>query len=114
MTGSTYNLESIGADFGSINCGGAVIKMTDLRVHYVRVIDYTRNIVEVNTGRGNIDLARAIPVQGTVIIGSGTVTTVTTVAAVTAANLSSPGFIADIASAALTTTTTTAAVSPTF
>jgi hypothetical protein len=49
-----------------------------------------------------------------VLIASGTVTTVTTVAAVTAANLNFPGIIADVASAALTSTTTTSAFTPTF
>jgi hypothetical protein len=49
-----------------------------------------------------------------VLIASGTVTTVTTVSAVTAANLNLPGIIADVASAALTTTTTSGPFTPTF
>ena len=82
MSSSTYELESIGADFALITCGGAVVKLTDCRLHYVRMMDYTRNLVEVSNARGNIDLSKAMPVQGTVVIGSGTITTVSTVSSV--------------------------------
>lgn len=79
MTGSTYELESVGSDFGSISCGGAVVKLTDVRLSYIRSMDYTRHIVELSNGRGAIDLSRAVPVQGNL----GTVTTVTGVTTVT-------------------------------
>lgn len=79
MTGTTFELESIGVDFGLINCGGAVVKLTDVRLSYIRMMDYTRHIVELSNGRGAIDLSRAIPIQGNI----GTVTTCSTVTAVT-------------------------------
>jgi len=78
-----------GANIALTNCGGAVIKRTDLRIHYMRVFAFDRNRVEL-VPRGTNDLASAAPVQmqggtlGTVSTVS-TVTTVTTVAAVTAA-----------------------------
>lgn len=76
---TTLEVESVGADFTSINCGGAVIKRTDVRIHYVRMADYTRHAVEMMGARGNIDAARAQPITGAVTVSSGTVTTVTTV-----------------------------------
>jgi hypothetical protein len=79
MAGSTFELESNGADFGSITCGGSVSKLTDVRLNYIRLMDYTRHIVELSNGRGAIDLSRAVPVQGNI----GTVTTVSTVTGVT-------------------------------
>lgn len=120
MTTTFLRVESIGADFTTINCGGAVIKRTDARLHFIRLADYTRHAVEIANARGVIDNARAVSVTGPVTITSGTVTTVstvstvTTVGSVTSANLAIPGTIADVASAALTTTTTTATLTPTF
>lgn len=114
--------QTLPADFGSINCGGALIKRTELRISYARIFDYERERVELLT-RPTTDVQGSVPVQitgGSVVIGSGTVTTVstvtavTTVSTVTAANLNFNQLIADVASAALTTTTTTAAFTPTF
>lgn len=33
VTGSTIEFESTGTNFGSITCGGAIIKNTEFRVH---------------------------------------------------------------------------------
>jgi hypothetical protein len=106
------------ADFVSVNCGGGVLKRTDLRISYLRIFDYLRQRVEIMP-RPAADAANAVNVGGAVSVSGSlttvsTVTTVTTVSAVTAANLALPGTIADVASAALTTTTTTAAFTPTF
>lgn len=106
------------ANFALTNCGGAVIKRTEMRVSFVRIFDFERQRVEM-LARPTGDLAAAMPVvlQGGTTAVTGTltaVTTVTTVAAVTSANLAIPGTIADVASAALTTTTTTATLTPTF
>jgi hypothetical protein len=79
LNATTYELESTGVDFGLITCGGAVVKLTDLRLHYVRMMDYTRHVVELSNGRGAIDLSRAIPVQGNI----GTVSAVTAVTTLT-------------------------------
>jgi hypothetical protein len=103
---TSLDLLSVGSDFASINCGGAVIKRTDVRLHYVRMADYTRHAVEIAGARGNIDASRAQAITGAVTVTSGTVTTVS------AAALGIPLTVADIASAALTSSTTTTAVTP--
>ena len=123
QTGSTYVLESNGPDFGSIATGGAVTKLTDVRLHYVKILEYAKQLVEIANARGmSQDRQRAMSIIGDIGTVSTvttcstvtTVSTVSTVSAVTSANKAIPGIIADIASGALTTTTTTAAVTPTF
>jgi hypothetical protein len=64
-----------GADVGSVNTGGTVIRRTDLRISYARVFDFERLRVEA-LARPSGDAASAIPVvlQGgttTVTTGSG-------------------------------------------
>jgi hypothetical protein len=109
LSTTTLELESIGADFVSINCGGAVIKRTDVRLHYTRMAAYTRHAVEVAGARGANDAARAVPV----LTGSGSIiTTVSAVTSVTSNNAGIPLTVADVTSAALTTTTTTSAITP--
>ena len=107
-------------DFAAINCGGAIIKRTDVRLHYSRMAEYTRHAVELAGARGGIDAARAQAVTGAVTVSGSlttvstvtTCSTVTTVASVTSNNSGIPLTVADVASAALTTTTTTAAITP--
>lgn len=113
VAANTAELESIGADFGTINCGGAIIKRTDVRIHYTKVLDYTRLVTEIVGGRGNTtDINNSVPVSiagGAAI--SSTQSTGTSSSIWNAAGWG--GFlVADIASAAITTTATTAAVSP--
>lgn len=48
-------------DFGSVNCGGGIIKRTCLRVSFVRVFDYERLRVEALT-RPSSDASAAMPV----------------------------------------------------
>jgi hypothetical protein len=68
------------ADFASTNCGGGVIKRTDMRISYVRVFDYERERVEVLT-RPAGDTGGGVPVtlQGGSTAVTGTLTGVTTV-----------------------------------
>lgn len=101
---TTLEVESVGANFASINCGGAVFKRSDLRLNYVRIADYTRHAVEIAGARGATDSAKAMTINGAVTLASTTVTSSTGAI---------PAIIADVASAALTTTTTTTAVTPT-
>jgi hypothetical protein len=68
------------ADFGSANCGGAVIKRTCMRLSFVRGNVYKRQRVEVQA-RPAGDISAAAPT----VIQGGTLTTVSTVAAVTSA-----------------------------
>jgi hypothetical protein len=104
----------IPADFATTNCGGAVIERTDMRISFVRLIDYVRERVEM-LPRPTSDASAAAPVTvqnvPAVTITSGTITTVTTV---TAANLNFPQTVADVASAAITSTATVAAITPGF
>jgi len=73
------------ADFALINCGGGVIRRTDLRVSYVRLFDFERQRVEF-LPRPAGDLSSAVPVNVMgAVISSGTITTVSTVTAVTTA-----------------------------
>lgn len=121
-------LESVGSDFGTINCGGAVMRRTDFRIHTISEIEHTRHIVELSNSQGAGDISKSVPVivanSPAVTVSSGTVTTVSAVTAITNAlpaganvigqvGLSIPGTVADVASAAITTTTTTAAFTPT-
>lgn len=105
VTGTT-----IPATLGTTNCGGAILRRTDMRISFIRVFDFERLRIEA-LARPSGDIAGAMPVQ---VANAPAVTTVTTVSTVTAANLNLPGVITDIASAALTTTTTTATITPTF
>jgi hypothetical protein len=56
-------------DFALINCGGGVIKRTDMRVSYVRLLDFERQRVEM-LPRPASDVSGAVPVvtQGTVTV----------------------------------------------
>ena len=66
---TTLDLEAPGPDFGSITTGGTVFRRTDVRLHFIRLMDYTRTVVEVQGGRGNVnDQNNAVPVA----IGSST------------------------------------------
>lgn len=110
---STLELESVGDDFASIDCGGVVIKRTDVRLHFVRILDYTRMVTEVVGGRGNTnDINNAVPVA---IAGSAPLTvTPSTGVSTTIWNAAGWGgfLVADIASAAITTSTTVTGISP--
>ena len=81
---TTLTLEPIGStatspDIGTTNCGGAIIKRTDLRISFVRVFDYERLRVET-LPRPTGDLASAMPV---VLMGGTTAVTGTVTATVT-------------------------------
>lgn len=69
------------SDFASINCGGGVIKRTDVRLSFVRVFDFDRLRVEMTT-RPSGDLASAAPVavQNTVATTLSSTTVAGTVA----------------------------------
>lgn len=115
---STTTLELIrvdGTSNGSLtttNCGGAVIKRTSFRLHYVRMLDHTRHFVEVIGGRGNqnSDVNNAVPV----VLTSSASVSQTTGVNTTAWNASGWGgfLVNDVVSAAITTTTTTSAITP--
>jgi hypothetical protein len=67
-------------DLALVNCGGAVVRRTDLRVSYVRLLDFERQRVEL-LPRPSGDIAAAVPVNMLAgIITSGTVAAAGTVA----------------------------------
>lgn len=113
VNAANLELESTGTDFGSINCGGTVIRRTDVRIHFTRVMDYTRHVTEISGGRGGTnDINNSVPVSisGSATIGSsqstGSNTTIWNAAGW-------GGFpVNDIASAAITGTQTSAAIAP--
>lgn len=50
-------------DSASVNVGGAVLKRTDLRLHFLRALDYNRQTVEVDGSIGSVsDSQEALPV----------------------------------------------------
>lgn len=113
MTGTTLELAAPGPDFTSVTTGGAVIRRTDIRLHYARVMDYTRLGVEVMGGKGNSqDANNAVPV----VVSSMPSTTVVQSTGISTSIWNAAGWggypVIDIASAAITTTTTSAAVTP--
>lgn len=117
LTTTFIEVESVGANFGLINCGGAIIKRTDVRLHYLRLLDYTRHLIEISNNRGQLDAGESMPVSipgGASVTVSGSLTTVATVTSVTSSQSAFPQPIVDVASAAITTTATTAAITPTF
>jgi len=113
LNGSTVEVEkydgSAIATIGSTNTGGAIIKRTDVRIHYVRAMEYTRHLVEISNNRGVTDTAEGSPVLvagGSISQSSGINTSIWNTAGW-------GGFlVADVASAAITTTTTTSAITP--
>ncbi|QAY16138.1 hypothetical protein SEA_SONALI_26 [Arthrobacter phage Sonali] len=113
-SGTTLELDAPGPDFSLITgVGGAAIRRTDVRLHFARVMDFTRMSVEVYGGKGNTnDANNATPVT---ITGSATVpASQTTGSSSTIWNAAGWGgfLVNDIASAALTSTSTSSAVTP--
>lgn len=112
---TTLELESVGADFASINTGGTGIKMTDVRIHFTRVLDYSRLVTEIVGGRGNTtDVNNAVPVAITATTQLGVTATQTT--GINTTQWSAAGWgglvVTDIAGAAITATATSATVAP--
>jgi hypothetical protein len=66
-------------DFALVNCGGAVIKRTTMRVSYLRPTEFERQRVEM-LPRPSGDAASSVPVSGAVTVSSGTVAAAGTVA----------------------------------
>lgn len=111
-SGTALELESPGQpDFSSITTGGCVIRRTDVRLHFARIMDYTRLDVEVLGGRGNQnDSNNAVPVT---VAGSAPATQ-STGSSGTIWNAAGWGgyLVNDIPSAAVTSTTTSGTITP--
>jgi hypothetical protein len=64
LSASVVELQTIDSstitDIASTNCGGAIIKRTDVRLHYVRGFEYTRHAVEISNNRGISDASEVI------------------------------------------------------
>jgi hypothetical protein len=115
VSGSVLELAAPGADFGSIATGGAAFRRTDVRLHFARVMDYTRLATEIVGGKGNVsDINGAVPVALTgsaSIPASASQSTGSTSSIWYAAGYGGL-LVNDIASAAITSTTTSSAVTP--
>lgn len=118
VNATLLELASTGLDFVSINCGGAVIRRTDVRVHFVHEMEYTRHIVEIANQHGSLDASRSIASSIVNTPNIGSITTLPALAAGT--NLIGltpspiPTIVADVASAAITSSNTVAAITPSF
>jgi hypothetical protein len=107
LSTTTLELESVGPDFASINCGGNVIRRLELRLDSIVAIEYARLIAEIANQNGTTDVQKSIPVAV-----NNTIPAVTTVSSVTSSNSGIPLLVADVASAAITTTTTSSSITP--
>ena len=80
------NSMTLPADFTTVNCGGGLVRRTELRISYIRAFDFARERVEW-TQRPTTDVSASIPAVITntpaVTVSSGTITTVTTVSTLT-------------------------------
>jgi hypothetical protein len=92
----------MGEDLGSANCGGAVIRRTDLRISFARLLPFARARVE-GVGRPTSDSSQALPVaikNVPAVTVTGTISTVFTVNACTLAS----SIVGDISSGTTVTT----------
>jgi hypothetical protein len=115
VSGTTLELEAPGDNFTTITTGGAVFRRTDVRLHFARVMDYTRLGVEVVGGKGNTsDINNSTPVSITGSAQLGVNATQTTGVSSTIWNAAGFGgfLVADIASAAITSTATSGTITP--
>lgn len=115
VLGTILELEAPGPDFISANYGGALIRRTDVRLHFARVMDYTRLVAEISGGRGNTsDVNNAVPVAITGGASLSVSAAQTTGVATTQWSAAGWGgfLVADIPVLALSASATTAAVIP--
>lgn len=103
---TTLELEPIGwtppVDFTITNCGGAIIKRTDVRISFARIFDFDKMRVE-NSLRGSSDGygSQIVSVVNSVNLATNSLV-----------NLQIPTLITDITSGAITATSTAAAITP--
>lgn len=111
---TTIDLDATGlANLTSTNTGGTLIKRTDVRIHFVRELDYTRLYTEIMGGAGNIsDANNAVPV--TIAASAGLPALQSTGSATTVWNAAGYGGLAanDVVSAAITATSTSSTIAP--
>ncbi len=95
-----------GADVALVNCGGAVIKRTDLRLSYVRALSMTRMRIDAPM-RGASDAAAAVTavIAGNPVLGNSS-------SAIGTVGLIAPGQVTDLTSTAITSTGSSSAITP--
>lgn len=91
----------------AVNCGAALIKRTDLRLSFVRLFDYERERVEIQS-RPTGDGFGAVPIN-LVAFSAATPVGTNNIGNV---SYSIPTIVADITSAAITTTTISSIITP--
>jgi len=92
--------------FTTTNCGGAVIRRSDIRISYARINQYLRERVEI---LNKSDAFSGVPVTP----NGGNISTITTVTTVSGASLALNAIVADAASGTITTTANGATITPT-
>jgi len=55
--------QDLSALTGTITCGGTMMAATDFRIHSVALLEYTRHVMEVSSGKAHNDAASAVPTQ---------------------------------------------------
>lgn len=87
LNGTTMSLAPLatawnGTTFGSITTGGDVIRRTDIRLHFARILAHTRTMTEIIGGRGSTsDQNNAVPVSVTSSANLNTLSTLNLVGA---------------------------------
>ena len=92
--------------FASTNCGGTVIKRTDIRLGFIRGLQIQRERVEL---LNKADAYSSVPV---LINTNSSLSTVSTVTTVSTASLAINTIVTDITSAAVTANATATAITP--
>lgn len=106
---TTLELQSTGSDFTIIATGGGVLRRTDVRIHFVRVTDFTRNITEIYGGKGStVDANNAV----SVVVASGITQSSGNNGTIWSAAGWGGFLVNDVTSAAITTTTTSSTITP--
>jgi hypothetical protein len=73
ISGNNVEVEASGPDFAAITTSGIIVRRSEVRLHFVRVLDHTRHFVEVLGGRGNTnDTNNSVPIT---IVNSATIPT---------------------------------------
>lgn len=112
VNGTSLEVESNGIDFTSLTTGGAVIRRTDVRLHLLRCMGYTRIEAEVVGGKGDVgDSIDVVPIGGAVNLTAQNTTTNTNL--ITASGWSGNS-TTDAASGALVTSANSSAISQHF
>ena len=66
VNNTVVTVESVGADIPSTSCGGSILERTDFRLHNLKLNEYLKTTVDLDTTLGSLDLSKAINIRGTI------------------------------------------------